>query len=225
MPKNSHQKGFTLIEILVALFLVVLVVGLLAGNPFSTRDNLEKNLFEIERALRYAKDEATLRNAVVRLKINLEYPQSYVLEYGPNDNFVLPPDLYSQEYAVQTRAEDEERDERIEELDSKFHRVRAFQESEKEFLMGVQAIGGATGMTERLITENQFTIYVYPTGEMDSGIIILASDDEIGALSFESFIDQFTIDYVLLDRFNQHGELIDQQFEAAQRKYEDWVRE
>ncbi len=217
------QKGFTLIEILVALFLVTLVVGLFAGNPFSTRDNLERDIFNLERALRYAKDESSLRNAIVRLRVNLEYPQSYILEYGPDDNFVLPPEVFGSDVAVEYRAEIEFREELLEEIDRKFHRVSAFSQGEKPFLQGVTVIGAGTHMGRELITENQFAIHVYPTGEMDSGVIILASDDEIGALSFEAFLDDFEIEYIPINP-DARGELIDVQFDLAQRVFNEWLR-
>lgn len=220
----KNQKGFTLIEILVALFLVVIVIGLVVGNPFSSRQNLESALFELERTLRYARDEATLRNSIVRLRIDLEYPQNFILEYGPNDNFVLPADLFGRDQVVTSLAEEEYYQELQDEVDRKFHRVSAFLERPKEFPINVEVIGGSTNMTNRLITEHHFSVYIYPSGEMDQGVIFLASDDEIALLAFEAFLDDFHVEYFLIDDYAHTVNLEQRKFEAAERIYRDWTR-
>ena len=94
--KNSihlnNNQGFTLIEILVALVLIALILAVSISNPLSSRDDLEKDVNGIERALRFMSDEAALKNAVIRLHFILEGdPQQYAVEYGPSDSFILPP--------------------------------------------------------------------------------------------------------------------------------------
>lgn len=217
---ESREGGFTLIEILVALFLITLVVGLTAGNIFSSRNHLENNLFELERTLRYARDESTLRNAIVRLRINLESPQTHVLEYGPSENFVLPPETVEAGPAVRSRAEQEFLEDQQKRLDDQFHRVRAYQERDKQF--DVTVLGVGTLLRDQFMTEGEVSIYVYPTGEMDAGIIILGSDDEIGMISFEAFLDEYVIEYRDLNTFFLRGDLNEQQFEAAQRIFDEW---
>lgn len=222
--KYKAQKGFTLIEILVALFLVVIILSLVGGNPFSTRANLERNIFDLETALRYARDEASLRNAIVRLRLNFEHPQSYSLEYGPNDNFVIPLDLYTNESAVRSRREDELIDQAQSEIDSRFNRVQAFQGGVRQFHDGVSLIAAATTLSQSLMSENEFAIYVYPSGEMDAGIIILGSDDEVGILTFESFVDDYEIDFIGLDFSRNVENIYDLHFDMAQRLYQEWYR-
>ncbi|RPJ66206.1 MAG: prepilin-type N-terminal cleavage/methylation domain-containing protein, partial [Alphaproteobacteria bacterium] len=88
----KNNQGFTLIEILVALVLMALVLGITISSPFSSRDDLDKDVNSIERAIRYMSDEAALKNAVIRFHLLLDTdPQEYAVEYGPSDSFILPP--------------------------------------------------------------------------------------------------------------------------------------
>ena len=209
----------------MALFLVVLVLSLALSSSFSTRDNLEKTLTDFETALRYARDEAALKNAIVRLNIKLELPQKYSLEYGPDENFVLPPDLYQAEDLVTSNEEEDFRSQQQKELDKKFNRIQAFQQEEKPIPQGVKVIGGATTFSQKLVTEGRFAVYVYPTGEIDAGILLLASSDEVGSLEFKSFTSDYKIDYKRIGGPSATGDLIDQQFDTAEELYDEWRAE
>lgn len=220
--KKPNQEGFTLIEILVALFLVVVILGLALNRSFSTREDLSRTLDELETALRYARDEAALRNSIVRLNIKLEMPQKYSLEYGPNDNFVLPPDLFESQEMVTSNEEDDYMAEQQKEIEKKFHKIKAFENAEKELTQGVKFIGGATTFSQSLITEGRFAVYVYPTGEMDAGILLLSSEEEVGALSFQSFTNDYQKEYRKFRIQGSTGNTIDQQFDTAEEFYEEW---
>ena len=60
----NDQSGFTLIEILVALFIVVLVYGSLSlgtDSASAQRDYLDQSMELVERGIRFASDKAIWR--------------------------------------------------------------------------------------------------------------------------------------------------------------------
>ena len=63
----NNDKGFSLIEILVAITLVSVVFGIFASFSFNTTDDLEEATDNVERAIRFSIDEAALRNVIVEL--------------------------------------------------------------------------------------------------------------------------------------------------------------
>ncbi|TNF02491.1 MAG: prepilin-type N-terminal cleavage/methylation domain-containing protein [Deltaproteobacteria bacterium] len=193
--KKFNNGGFTLIEMLVAMFLVVLVLALAANVSFSSREDLDETLFDIERAIRFGVDEAALKNAMIRLNFILDKkPQKYSLEYGPNDNFVLPQKLFE---AVDTSEMDEEERKNTEaaKIAKKFNKIKEFQDSDRELAENVRIIGVGSNLYEDMITDFQASMYIYPTGEKDKGIVILATDEELASISWNAFTSDFDINY------------------------------
>lgn len=193
--KKFNTGGFTLIEMLVAMFLVVLVLALAANVSFSSREDLDETLFDIERAIRFGVDEAALKNAMIRLNFLLDKkPQKYSLEYGPNDNFVLPQKLFE---AVDATEMDEEERKNTEaaKIAKKFNKIKEFQDSDRELAENVRIIGVGSNLYEDMITDFQASMYIYPTGEKDKGIVILATDEELASISWNAFTSDFDINY------------------------------
>ena len=65
MLKDS--RGFSLLEILVALAIGASLYGLYQAGTQSGRKNLDELATSLERAVRYSVDEAALRNSIVRI--------------------------------------------------------------------------------------------------------------------------------------------------------------
>ena len=80
----KDQKGFSLLEILIALAIAAGLYGTLIVNISNPRRNINEGLNNMERAIRFSGSEAALRNTLIRLQIKLgneENPnQSYSLQ-------------------------------------------------------------------------------------------------------------------------------------------------
>ena len=213
LPSISNDQGFTLIEILVALVLVGFLVTLSLPSGSSTRDELDKTLEQIERSVRFASDEATLRNVIVRVNFKLdEDPQEFSIEYGPNAQFVPPPraenDLES--LGVREREIYEQQQKR---LSQQFNRIRELNDGTFEVSELIR-VNGLGSMDSEVFT-NRFdaSIYVYPTGEKDHVYLLLSSDDEFASLEIDPYTMTFNRQYFL----HSHGE----NYEAREREAKD----
>lgn len=183
----KNYQGFTLIEILVALTLIALALGLSLGNPFSSRNDLDNDVSSIERAIRFMSDESALKNTVVRLHFFMDKdPQEYAVEYGPNDNFILPPKPEF-ETKTETKEEAEKRKKETKNINMKFNRVSEFQEKNNEISNNIKVIAVATPQSEKLQTNGEVSLYAYPTGEKDEALVILGSDEDIISLKVSAF--------------------------------------
>jgi prepilin-type N-terminal cleavage/methylation domain-containing protein len=89
---SQGQRGFSLIEILVALILASLVfLAVPSGDDTQKHRDLQSAVSDLERSVRFASNESILRNTVVRLRISLDkQPIEYNVEYGPPGNMPLP---------------------------------------------------------------------------------------------------------------------------------------
>ncbi len=182
-----NQRGFTLIEILVALVLVGLIIGVAISDPFSQRKSLEEDLTQIERALSYMNDEAALKNTIVRFHafVNKE-PGEWAIEYGPSENFILPA---QNELGSSTLSQEEEEKlkKEAEATNRNFSRIQDFNETNNELKNNVKFIGLATRLTGKLQTTGDASLYSFPGGDRDEGIIILATEEEIATLEIAAF--------------------------------------
>ena len=218
---TGNNKGFTLIEMLVALLLVTIVLTVVSGTSFSTRRNLDEALNDIERAVRFSVDEAALRNAMIRVRFKFdEDPQTWSVEFGPNGNFVLPP---ISQAVSQSKSEEEKENKDLDELNKKFSKVREFQDSDREFPMGVRVVGIATTLTQAMLLDGDNSLYIYPTGEKDSAIIIVASDDEIASLKISPFTMDIEREYHEIDLSND-VDVTEAQIALAERIYQEWQK-
>ena len=218
---TGNNKGFTLIEMLVALLLVTIVLTVVSGTSFSTRRNLDEALNDIERAVRFSVDEAALRNAMIRVRFKFdEDPQTWSVEFGPNGNFVLPP---ISQAVSQSKSEEEKENKDLDELNKKFSKVREFQDSDREFPMGVRVVGVATTLTQAMLLDGDNSLYIYPTGEKDSAIIIVASDDEIASLKISPFTMDIEREYHEIDLSND-VDITEAQIALAERIYQEWQK-
>jgi prepilin-type N-terminal cleavage/methylation domain-containing protein len=218
---TSNQKGFTLIEMLVALLLVTIVLTLVAGTSFSTRRNLDEALNNLERGIRFSTDEAALRNTMIRLKMNFdEDPQTWSVEFGPDGSFVLPA---SQISASKSKSDEDKEKNKQKKIDKKFSRVKEFQEKAKAIASGVKIIGLATSLTKVMILEGQNAIYIYPTGEKDSAIIVIATDDEVASLEIAPFTMEMKRTYYAIDD-DSDTDLSERQIEIAEDIYQKWLK-
>jgi len=199
------------------------IFGMVISGSFSGRKKLEEAANDIERAVRFSVDEAALRNSIVRVHFLLdELPQEYAVEYGPNDNFVLPTPITAPSENLS------ERDQELllaetKKLNKNFNKIREFQDKNKTIPDTIRIIGIGTEQNEFLQTDFHASLYLYPTGEKDSAIILLASNEELISLTIDPFTMDIEREYRALE--NDNDEEIEQiQNNLAQELYKIWLK-
>ena len=222
---QKTNQGFTLIEILVALVLVALVLTISFSSPFtSSRDNLDHEVANLERAIRFMADEAALKNAVIRLHFILDKDsQEYAVEYGPSDSFILPPKPEF-ETKVETKEEEEKKKKELKNLNLKFNKVSEFQEKNTELPSSIKIIGVATPQSEKLQSGSEVSVYAFPTGEKDEALVIIASDDDIISLEVSPFSAKIKRQVFPLGKVTEK-DLPEKQQEKAKEIFEKWQKE
>lgn len=220
---NTNQ-GFTLIEILVALVLITLALGITLSSPFSSRDDLDKEVNSIERAIRFMSDEAALRNAVIRMHFVLENePQTYAVEYGPSDTFILPPKPVF-ETKTESKEDEEKRKKALSKVNMQFNKVTEFQDKNSELPNGIKILGIATPQSEKLQTEGEVSLYAYPSGEKDEALVLIGSDEDIISLKVDPYSMNIKREIHPLGK-STVKELAVVQQEVAKEIFEKWHRE
>lgn len=221
---QNNNQGFTLIEILVALVLIVLVMSLALSNPFSSRNDLDKEVNSIERAIRFMSDEAALKNAVIRLHFMLNTdPQEYAVEYGPSDSFILPPKPEF-ETKTETKEEEEKKKKDQKNLNLKFNKITEFQDKNSEVPTNIKIIGVATPQSEKLQLTGEVSIFAYPTGEKDEALVIVGSDEDIISIKVNPFTMLISHQAYPLGKTTEK-DLSDKQQQKAREIFEKWQKE
>lgn len=181
------QSGFSLIEILVALVLAALIFLAVPSSEHVQRHrDLQTAVDDLDRSVRFASNEAVLRNTVVRLRVSLDKePVEYTVEYGPAGNLPLPE---MPEKTSKTLAEEKVEKEKQAALDRQFTKVEEFEDIKHEISPDVSILGFASTSQKELIKDGEATLYFYPTGEKDGGLIIFSTVEEIAYLEIAPFL-------------------------------------
>lgn len=186
---QSGQSGFSLIEILVALVLAALIfLAVPDSDNVQRHRDLQTAVEDLDRSVRFASNEAVLRNTVVRLRISLDKsPVEYTVEYGPAGNLPLPE---MPEKASKSLSEEKAESEKRAALDRQFNKVEEFEDIKHEISPDVTILGVASTSQNDLMTEGEANIYFYPTGEKDGGLIIFSTIEEIASLEIAPFLSE-----------------------------------
>lgn len=218
---KSAQAGFTLIEILVAIFLVTFILGVVLTGSQSHSKHLDEVVSGIDRAVRFGADESALRNVVVRVHFKLEeIPQVFAVEYGPNAQFIPLPRSET-DLSTLTGSELEQIEAQIKELNNKFNRIRELQDQAIEIPETVTVLGLGTTNTSELIKDGDMSVYIFPTGEKENAVVYIASEEEMVQLE----IEPFTMDIIRTNFPHPHGANIDERIKMAEDLFKDWLTE
>lgn len=214
----NNSSGFSLLEILIALFLGASMYGLYTSSSFSQRDNLNQTSNYIERAIRFGADESAIKNRIIRLHLLLDKdPQELTLELGPDGHFVLPAD---NENTKETKDDEPIKDEQS----KNFQRITEFDENNYKLSGITKIIGIGTNGSKGLTIEGHGSLFIYPTGEKDSALIILGSDEELLTLEVNSFMSDFVKTYYPLSKnIRTSEELETSRLDLAKKVYTDWM--
>ncbi len=183
------QQGFSLIEILVALILASLVfLAVPTGDDSQKHRDLQTAVSDIERSIRFASNEAVLRNTVVRLKFSLDKePIEYNVEYGPPGSFALPD---MPEETAKSLEDEKNEQQKIANLNKQFTKVEEFEDIKHELSPDVSISGLASSFQKKIMTENDASIYFYPSGEKDAALVFFSTDEEMAYLEVQPFLSE-----------------------------------
>ena len=229
----NDQSGFTLIEILVALFIVVLVYGSLSlgtDSASAQRDYLDQSMELVERGIRFASDEAILRGSFVRIRFFLDEEKPYFkIEYGPKTGFVLPDFEQVSDYDRLSSKEKEQWDEKIKNIDKNFIAVEDLDKDLTTFPSDVTILGIATSLRDNLSVTGDPAFYFYPTGEKDDFFLAIGGAEEVATLEAGPFTTETEKKYFTLiiskDAEDQEAALLDAQESTLKEIYENWKKD
>lgn len=219
----NGQQGFSIIEILVAIVLLVVVFTMLPQTMTqSERDKIQSSITKIDRAISFATSEAILRNSIIRIKLNLDKdPIEYSIEYGQGSDIVLPQTKDLSKLSIRDR---EVELKKLKKLDGQFAKVDEFVDSDETLPEGIYIYALGTTYTPDLVKDGNAFIYFYPTGEKDNAIIIFNSSQEIATLKISPFEEKTFDDYFVFSESDLAN--LDYTLEnKAKDIFEKWLKE
>lgn len=219
----QDRRGFTLIEILVALFLMTLVFTFVTNVNFTQRQEMDEITNNLERAIRFSANETAIRNVIVRIHFELgKETQTYSVEYGPDGQFVIPARSET-EVIVLSTAEEEEIKKEKGSLNKKFNRVRELGDEKPALPKSIRLIAIGTRKNKAFFQGDDAAIYFFPNGEKDESIIILGNESEAIGISTEAFSTDIKR-WVKPVSEDKTDELIDRQDKAAKEIFDEWLK-
>lgn len=216
----ADKKGFTLIEILVAMFLMAMVIVVVLTGGSTGGTDMDETLSNLERSVRFGADEAALRNVVTRINFELlKEPQEFSVQFGPNSQFIPPPTPKVDPNTL-TGSEKEEFEKQTSELSGKFNRIKELQEETFKVYEPLKIVGVGFGLSEQFLSDGEASIYLYPTGEKDHALIILADDIQITLLSVNPYNMDFERDVYPIQGEPEWRNILSQ----AEGHFQEWLQ-
>ncbi len=200
MPLTSlkNSQGFSLIEILLALLLVAFMAAFVVFSPNNQRKVLKETVDVFRRSLRYARNEAILNNALVRIRINLEEePIEYAIEVSTKKNLLLKTFKAQKDLDLaESKIQQEER----QRFDQNFAPVDGLERVHYDFDPEVTFLGFSSLRQKELQRDSEFIIYFYPDGRVEPSLLVISSTQEAVAMSFSHKLRDYYYTYDLVSR-------------------------
>lgn len=164
---SSSSKGFTLIEILLVLAIIVLVLSF--GMPVVSRitgQNISTSARKFTALVRGVRSDAILLNSIYRLSLDLE-KNTYLIEKQSSKGLISESALLSKKPDPKKKSNPEASDNTFT-ADEKYNK-------EAKALPGGVVFNGVLKEKEGLVKEGTAYIYFFPNGINEKAIIILNS--------------------------------------------------
>jgi hypothetical protein len=211
----------------VALTLAALAITLVVSDNSSTpHSKIERTFENFERAVRFSRDEAVLRNRIIRLLIKIGEGgegSSFSVEYGPDKDFVIPTQ-FLKDLDNDSSLDEDEIEKRKKKLNGQFNKVQEFQEEPEVINDQISLIGVGSTLFTTFISEGEASIFFYPTGEKDGAYIVIGNEEEIASLSIEPFTMDFERSYFPIENSENIDDLFEFHTTQGRSLYEKWVK-
>lgn len=224
----KHNRGFSLFEILIALTLTALILGVVVTETGGERRALEEELNHIERVARYVSDEATLKNSVTRIYFDLEKnPKEYQVEEGPSGDFTISLDSLKESKGSKSLKEEEGDEKRKKEFNRAFKLIAGLKEGKRQIEAPVYLIGVGSSLTNTFKSDGDPSLFFYPSGERDAGIVIFGTYQELAAIKFNPITGDFDREFITLEESSSLNEedLQELLLKKAAELYSRWLKE
>lgn len=206
---------------MVAIALIALVlIGIPLSNPNTDRDLINEGIDNLRRAVRFAANEAILKNSLVRINFNLDAsPQEFVVEFSNTSKLTLNKPTSKNSFSL---AEREKAQKKEKQFNSKFSIAKDFSPTPIPLKEGVRLEGITTSYLDEIISEGFMGVYFYPTGERDNAAIFLSSFSEVGMLAIEAFDSRTDTEFLVLEDVTQDN-YTDKKDRALADLYQQWM--
>ena len=169
-----QERGFTLIEILIAIAIIALISALaVPGFNYAFRTNTEGFARQLAGAFRESRDRSLLRHNLVRVNFDLA-KQEYWVEEAPA-SYLLPSDAEAKK-AEEDAGRWRKDDEKAEEV---FRLVKEITPKKKAVPYGVKIVKILSPRYKEPIAEGEAQIYYLPSGLSDAAILHIEDLDKV----------------------------------------------
>ena len=198
----KSKKGFSLLEILVAMALVALIFSMAANFSFTRTQASQELVDDLTIAIESATDEAVLKNSMVRVRFKLsdyesnedsleeieveDITQKIFFEYLlDSKNLLESRERINRADLTQTQMEEYIQEQKKNE--SSFGRLSDLKNGKIEIEYPLRILGIGYPQESKFITTLSSSIYFYPNGDKNPGTIFIFDQERIHYLVIPPF--------------------------------------
>ena len=227
----KNKKGFSLLEILVAMALVALIFSMAANFSFTRTQASQELVDDLTIAIESATDEAVLKNSMVRVRFKLsdyesnedsleeieveDITQEIFFEYLlDSKNLLESKERINRADLTQTQMEEYIQEQKKNE--SSFGRLSDLKDGKIEIEYPLRVLGIGYPQENKFITTLSSSIYFYPNGDKNPGAIFIFDQERIHYLVIPPF--GLNIKHEIIPMEFTDDETPEQLFERARAK-------